>query len=118
MSRPLAAPVARIGQAPQPDALAIFRSAEGIAVLRPTQPLPVSGRFGGLLTVRLRAVALPPPIAGIAVVVFVAMQALGRGFRTHRRAQKNPPPPRMHAQSNEGNPAPAPPEEDAEEDAT
>jgi hypothetical protein len=36
------------------------------------------------------------------------MQALGRGFRTHRRAQKNPPTPRMHAPSNEENPAPAP----------
>ena len=108
--------MAGIGQAPQPDTLAIFRPAEVIPVLWPSQPLPLAGRLRGPLAIRLRAVLLTPVIAVVTAILFVAMQALGFGLRTHLRTQNNPPAPHLHAPAQRRKPAPFTPEEDAEED--
>jgi hypothetical protein len=75
-----------MGQSPLPDAFAIFGTAEVILVLGPRHPSVLTGRLGSPTAIRLSTEALPPAIAGITAVLFVAMQALEGGFGTHRRA--------------------------------
>jgi hypothetical protein len=106
-----------MGRSPLPDAFAIFRPAEVVLVLSPRHPLPLAGGLRSPATIRLSTEVLPPAIARIAAVVFVAMQALESEFGTHRRVENKPTEPPMHATCVEENPASALLKKTREEDA-
>jgi hypothetical protein len=63
--RALAAPVARVGLAPLPDALDVGWACEVIAVRRFVKPAPLAGDFAGMAALGLRAVALASGATGV-----------------------------------------------------
>jgi hypothetical protein len=106
-----------MGQSPLPDAFAVFGPAEVILVLGTRRPLALAGRLGSPTAIRLSTEALPPAIARIKEVLFIAIPALEGGFGTHRRVENKPPEPSMHATCVEENPASVLLKKTREEDA-